>query len=281
MNNSLVQSLSGGATFNETFVQTTTAIENYCSWIADQSDTGNSSLDAILNKCKSDAIVWYNSIYPTYLNMPATIASSGQTIDGDLSTLMSLAQQLQSNNTPQIQQAIAQYAANLEQTIQGLETQCVSLAQSLAVFSGNIASDSQAYNSGLNDINQQLSALNSQLSGLYGQLHSLQNATCPNSGDINACQQQINSVINEINQYTGFQQTFASGYQQSNEAAGASMYLSQFWNSFAADTNNVIASLQNIQNEPAAILQIELQQVQQRWNNLKSQLQQAGQSTSS
>lgn len=279
MSSSLIQSLSVGATFDQSFVQSTTAIENYCSWIADQSDTGNSSLDAILTKCKTDAIAWYNSIYPTYLNMPTTIASSGQTIDSDLSTLISLSQQLQSNNTPQIRQAIAQYAQDLEQTIQGLATQTAALAQSLTVFSQNIMSDSQSYNSGMGIINQQLSSLNVQLSGLYGQLHSLQSATCPNQGDINACQQQIDSVTSTMNQYEGFGQLFNTGLQESSEAAYAASYLAQFWVSFTSDAQNVTASLQNIQNAPASIVQIELEQVQQRWNNLKSQLQQAGQST--
>lgn len=274
---SLVQSLSVGATLDQSFVQSTAAIQDYCSWITDQPDTGNPSLDAILTKCKSDAITWYNGIYPTYLNMPATIADSGQTIDGDLSTLMSLAQQLQANDTPQIRQSIAQYAGNLEQTIQGLQTQTAALAQSLLTFAQNIAADSASYNSGLNTINQQISSLNSQLSGLYGQLHSLQSATCPSQSDINACQQQINSVQNQISQYNGFQSVFITGGQKSNEASYSANYLSQFWHSFAADAGNVIASLQNIQNEPAAVLEIDLQQTQQRWNALKSQLQQAGQ----
>lgn len=274
----LVQSLNEGAGLVDTFVQSTGSITNYCSWIAGQSDTGNPNLDTILNTCKTHASQWYNTIYPEFLNMPATISAQGQQIDGDLTTLMSLAQQLQANDTPQIRQSITQYAADVSQRLQGLQTQTSGLSSALQIFGGNVAGDvASGYNAGLNIIGQNMNNLQSQLSQFYGQLHSLQNATCPNSGDISACQQQISTTQNEISQYQQYDGVFTNGQRQASDAATASSYLAGFWTSFSQDISNVNNSLQNIQSQPAIILKLDLQETQQNWDNTKAQLQQMSQ----
>lgn len=269
-----VQLLSDGQSINVYYSQAVSSIESYCSWISSQS-VADSTLNSVLEGLKTDASTWYNTIYPTYLNMPATIATCGVQIDNDLNMLISLVnQENQGGASAPLQQQVTVYANSLITVIQGLQSQVNALAVAISAFQGNISGDVGTINNTLVVIQNNINTLNQQLSSEYGQLHSLQNATCPNSGDINSCQQTINNTQGQLQTENNAWDVFSQASGMAADASAGAGYLAGFWQSFSTDIQACIAGLNNIATQPASAAIANLEANKSRWDNMQSQLQQ-------
>ncbi len=279
MYSQFVQSLTSGSGLTSSFVQAANSIKSYCTWIASQS-VGDAGLNATLVTIKTHAASWYNSIYPTYLDMPDTITTSGTQITGDLNMLISLAKQLQTAPSSSLEQQITQYANALIGTLTGLQTEMSSLATDIATFGGNLTSDARTMQSTMQSITVTINNLNNQLVQLYGQLHALQNATCPNQGDINACNNSINAARQQLETEIQAANIFNQALNMCQSAIGGAGYLASFWQGMTADTGSCIASLQQISSVSATILLLDLESNQANWNNLDATLQQISQQIS-
>lgn len=274
MPSQLVQLLSADQSLGVCYSQAVSGIESYCSWISSQS-VADTTLNSVLEGLKTDASTWYNTIYPTYLNMPATIATSGVQIDNNLNMLISLVnQENQSGTSAPLQQQITVYATALIAVLQGLQSQVNALAIAITAFQGNISGDVGTINNTLVTIQNNINTLNQQLSTEYGQLHSLQNATCPNSGDINSCQQTIDTTNTQLQTEDSAWGVFAQASGMAAEASVGAGYLAGFWQSFSADIQACIVGLNNITAQPASVVAADLEANKTRWDNMQSQLQQ-------
>jgi|GEM_PF-4076141 len=269
-----VHLLSGNQSLNDCYLQAVSGIESYCSWISSQS-VSDTTLNSVLEGLKTDASTWYNTIYPTYLNMPATIATCGVQIDNDLDILISLVnQENQSGTSAPLQQQITVYTNALITILQGLQSQVNALAVAITSFQGNISGDVGTINNTLVTIQNNINTLNQQLSSEYGQLHSLQNATCPNSGDINSCKNTINTTQGQLQTENNAWAVFGQASGMAAEASMGAGYLAGFWQSFSADIQACIAGLNNITAQPASVVAADLEANKSRWDNMQSQLQQ-------
>jgi hypothetical protein len=255
------------------FAQSVTEVQNYSQAMAGLSMTGDATADGVLNQAKTDAAQWYNTIYPTYLNMPTTITDQSASIDSGLTALVQLASQLQSDpSNADVRQAVNNEASSLSTTVSSLQSQTQALSSDLSTFASNLQSDVGALGSALNALNTQVNDLEQQLSQLYGQLHSLQSATCPNQGDINSCQNAINSVTNQAQQASNAAQTVSDAGQAAVSAGSGLQYLGGYWSSVTSDAGNCVNALTKMQSDPASIVQIDLANTQQLWNSLKTEL---------
>ncbi len=259
------------------FMQSVATIQNYASWIEGQQATGVAQADSVLSTCKQHAMQWYNEIYPSYLNLPSQITTAGIQIDNNLSLLIQLAGQLESTDTPAIRQSISQYSTSLLNTLQGLETEISGVGTSLSQFKDEMNADVPQLGQALMALNQNLAAQYQRLNQLQGQLHSLQSASCPSSSAISSCQQLIQSVQSQIASLQPAIVVFQNACNQCGQVVNSAIYLTSFWTGINVGLEQVIQGLQNIQNSPAAILDLELQQNEANWNNLKSELEQINQ----
>jgi hypothetical protein len=263
--------LSAGQVMSSSFVQAVGTIESYCTWIASQS-VSDGTLNATLQQVKVDASTWYSTIYPNYLNMPLNITTIGTTIDGDLNMLITLAQQLGSTSSQPIEQQIAQYSTSLSNTLLGLQTQINALVTLLTNFQNNLNKDAQILNTNAVSIQNTLISLGQQMANLYGKLHSLQNATCPSKGDINACQNLIQSTQTQINTNNQALQVFSQALNSIQGAINGAGYLSNFWMGFSADIQACNAVLANIVKESGTILVSDLQANKVNWDATQASL---------
>jgi hypothetical protein len=274
MEQPFITALSTSQSVVPSYVQAVNAIQAYCDWIITQS-LPNQSLNNTLQQLRVHAGAWYNTIYPQYLNMPATIVSNGTTINGDLSILMTLAQQEeQQGSSPALQQQITQYANALIGTLQGLLTQVTGLASALAVFQQDLTGDSGTINNTLNSIQTTIYSLQQQLASAYGQLHSLQSATCPDKGKISACQNLINQLQQQLQQETQAYQVFSQAAHLIQGAIVGAQYLAGYWTGVANNIQACISGLQNISDVSGAILIVDLQVAQSQWNAIQSNFEQ-------
>ncbi|WP_158800453.1 hypothetical protein [Pedobacter sp. L105] len=269
-----VQLLSDNQSLDYCYSQAVSGIESYCTWISSQS-VADITLTPILEGVKTDASTWYNTIYPTYLNMPATIATCGVQIDNDLDMLISLVdQENQSGISAPLQQQITVYANALIAILQGLQSQVNALAVAIVAFQGNISGDVGTINNTLVIIQNNINTLNQELSTEYGQIHSLQNATCPNSGDINSCEKTISATQGQLQTESNAWDVFDQASGMAAEASMGAGYLAGFWQSFSADIQACLAGLNNITAQPASVVAADLSANKSRWDNMQSQLQQ-------
>lgn len=277
----LIQALSGGQSLGPSFVQAVGEIQSYSTWIASQSISGDQTLSTILQTVKTHASDWYNTIYPTYLNMPSTILTSGQEISGDLTMLISLAQQMQTGTSQTLEQQVQQYAKSLTATLQSLQSKTGALATALTTFQTDLTGDSGNMLGGMRYIQNQIQSVNQQLANSYGQLHSLKSAACPDKDKINACENTINLLTQRLQGYQNDGNLFQQGIAQVQNAISGAAYLASFWQGINTDIANCIQGLANIANDPPAVLLTDLQNNQKNWNNLAAILQQISQQIAS
>lgn len=279
MNQQFLITLSEGAALTPSFVQAANSIASYCKWIVMQSLPAG-DYAAGLQTFKAHAGTWYDTIYPTYLDMPATIVSSDTQINNNLNMLLSLAQQLDGGSTPALEQQLTLYANQLIKTLQDLQGRISSLSQAVTAFANNLGSDSNTARNAMNNMQNQIAQDNNQLSQLYGRLHSLQNATCPDGGQISDCSKQISNEQAQINSLRQSQNLYDQVNSNASQAVNGANYLASFWQGIVVDIQNCVISLQRIPNETGVILKIDLQANQANWQRLEAELQQISQQIS-
>jgi len=262
--------LSASDNINQAFEASLQTIQSYVSWIENQQSIGTTAPDNVLTAAKVHANAWTNIIYPTYEVLPNTILSKDDQIEADINGLIYYKEQLQNNDTPKIRQSISQCANNLIQILNILETETQNLINQLSSFRINLSNDTLSFQGELNDINNQIIQTQNQIAKLKGQLHALQNATCKNDKEIKACQKQITTEQNSLNQYQNLATEFSKGANDSYQSSLASAYLQSFWETVKSDIDNCTGSLQDINNNPTTLLTIDISTVEQNWANSKS-----------
>lgn len=272
---SLSATLSAENTTNvAAFVAAVNAVQAYSSWVQGQS-IPDPDLNNYLTQLKSDAIQWINVIYPLYLNMPNTVASQGSTIDNDLSTLISLAEQYQNSPSPALQTAINQALNGLISLVQGIASGVGALASDLANYYDALnGKDSGILQQAESQLQKDQQGCSAQLASNLGRLHQLQSATCPNQTAIGQCQQLVNQLQAQLQQYLNDSNELNQVAQSLGNAANGLQYLGGYWQQILADADQCVSSLQRAVNNTGVLLQLELQANLQNWNDLKSLLQQ-------
>ena len=267
--------VSGGAT-NPGFVASVTAIQAYSTYLAGLQLTSDATLNSTLTTAKTDAAQWYDSIYPTYLDMPATISSQSPTVDAGLTALVQLAGQYQSTPTAAILAGITEQAATLLQTVGSLASQAGSLTTQLTSFATSLQSDLGALNSAAGQVAVVVSGLQQQVTGLYGQLQHLRSAACPSKSAIQACEQTISVTQQQLQDAESAQSVASTAAQESGTAGSGLGYLAGYWGAVAQDAQACVSALAAIQSDPATVIQTDLQHTQQLWAELEQQFQELG-----
>ena len=274
MKSTLVSTFKSSESQTDSYLQAVQCIQNYCAWIINRS-VADPGLNSTLETIRVNAGAWYNTIYPTYLNMPSTILTSGNSIDNDFDMLISLANQEKNNSTPeiaaQIIQYVIQYASLIIETIQSLETQIKSLSSSISDFQSLISTDRNTLQNTGNSIQYNINSLNCKLSSLHGQLNSLEHAVCPNKNAINACRNEIDETSKQLETFSQASTIFSQAISLSSDAVYGALYLSRYWSFVDKDICSCITSLNKISKETGIILSMDLQSNKTRWDNFKSE----------
>lgn len=274
MENIVLNAVNNADSASQSYTQFVQTIQTYCNWIEGQSIGFDSNLNAVLTACKNNAAQWFNTIYPTYLNMPATIASTDTTVRSNLNLLVQLAGQLQADNTPAVQASINQYANSLQGTVNTIRQQTAGLSSALQTFQTNLTGDQQTLISTSGTIEQRIRDGQSYLSQLVATLHQQQNATCPSSSDINNTQNSINNQKALLNNLASAQGVFATAKQYAYNAISALAYLTTYWQLISKDAQASGITLSRLQSDPGTVLQLDLTTSLNQWNALMQQYQQ-------
>ena len=176
---------------NAAFLQAVAEIQSYAQQLAGTPAAGEPQVNAVLLTAKANASQWYDTIFPTYLELPQAIAADGTTIDDGLGLLSRLSGQLEAGSSAALLGQVDQQAASLATTIEALQNQVSGLAGSLQTFHDRVSGDTTALQEAAGVANTACFALQIELSALYGKLNSLKSATCPSASDIQACAQQL------------------------------------------------------------------------------------------
>jgi hypothetical protein len=220
-------------------------------------------------KTKSDALQWVNNFYPASLQLPQQIIDDGQQITPALATLVSAAQQLQSDpNNTALHTAISNSAQSLATTVSGLLGQINTLVKNLQGFAAAIQQDVTNQQIALHRLNMDTQAMAAELNALYGRLHSLESATCPDRGAIASCQQQIQSLYQQLNAIQHLAPVLQSAAGQTSPALQGLQYLSNYWASSASSTQTTLSTLQATVTAPVNVLQLDLAAAQNGWNQI-------------
>lgn len=271
--NPILAAVADATTPNAGFTQSVAEIQAYSQYMATVGMTGDPAIDGTLTTAKTNAAQWYNSIYPTYLDMPATISAKGSDITSGLSLLTQLAGQYASSPTDAIRAAINSEAASLQATVGDLGSQAQALDGALATFASDLQSDTAGLQSAANTAAQQITALQQQLATEYGTLQHLQNAACPSKSDITACEQTISATQSQITAAQSAQNVASEAAQGAVNAGSGLGYLAGYWGAVAQDAAQCVAALAKLQTDPGDVLQMDLATTEQLWAALEAQFQ--------
>jgi len=265
---------------DQQYLQSVQAITGYNQFITGQSAPGNlpaspaidQSATALTN-ARTVSMNWFNQVYPACLDVPQTITGGSAAITGGLQELTSLASQLAADpGNQQLSQAVASTAGQLTGEVTALQSSCAGLGNTLSQYAGSLQSAVGGLQSSLGGLQGLLNQLNAQLCQDIARLNSLQHATCPNQGDINAAA----GVVQNDQQALANTANFANQLNQCGQSAGAALsglsYLAGTWNQLAALAENAVQALQSINGQPAVVIQLDLQQASQAWQGLLAQL---------
>lgn len=254
---------------NAAFLQAVAEIQSYAQQLAGTPAAGEPQVNAVLLTAKANASQWYDTIFPTYLELPQAIAADGTTIDDGLGLLSRLSGQLEAGSSAALLGQVDQQAASLATTIEALQNQVSGLAGSLQSFHDRVSGDTTALQEAAGVANTVCFVLQIELSALHGKLNSLKSATCPSASDIQACAQQLTQTQDALTAARSDLQTATAASSAAGGATAGAAYLASFWASVGADAGNVLAALGRIQSDPASVVGVDLSTTQQLWSTLK------------
>lgn len=270
-----IDALAAGSGPSETLSQTAQTIQNFVSWIASQSSATAGDQSGAVDTVKNHASTWYNSIYPTYLNMPGQITGQGATVTQNLTLLVDLAGQCQAGVSPAMASSIQSAAGKLQQAVQVINQQTTDLGQALQDFSRNVGNDEGTIGLAAGQLTVESAKEQQDLVSLYGQLHHLQSAACPSKKDIHACQdaiQRASQALGALKAGLGLLNAISAQLSSVSQAAG---YLSSYWTTVGKDAGNCIGPLGQLTSNPDLITQLNLSGAQQSWSQFLQTLTQA------
>jgi len=256
------------------------AITAYNQFITNQSVPGNlpnapeiSQAAAALTQSRQVSLTWFNQVYPSCLNLPQDITNSSAAITGGLQELTSLAGQLAADpGNPQLAQAVATTASQLAAEVGQLQTGCAGMASTLSQYANSLQQAAQGLMSCLGGLQSLLCAQNAQLCHDIAQLNSLQHATCPNQGDINAAEGVVQNDQQALTNTENFAQQINSCGQSAGDAVSGLNYLAGYWMQLSSLAGQAQQALQQISGQPATVVQLDLTAASNAWQGLLDQL---------
>lgn len=265
---------------NQQYLQSVQAITSYNQFITDQSVPGNlpnapeiSQAVSALTTSRQVSLTWFNQVYPSCLNLPQNITSESSAITANLQELTDLAGQLAADpGNAQLAQAVATTAGQLAGEVGQLQTSCADLANTLSQYANSLQQAAQGLMSSLGGLQSLLCAQNAQLCQDIARLNSLQHATCPNQGDINAAE----GVVQNDQQALLSTENFAQQINNCGQSAGAAVsglnYLAGYWMQLSSLAGQAQQALQQVSGQPASVIQIDLAAASNAWQGLLTQL---------
>lgn len=246
----------------ETISRAVDNINDYCSSIAGQGDVAVTGLSDFnrwsLNRYKTNAAQWFDTISPAHLNMPDTILSHGNQITADLADLSALSEELTIDDNPQLKQAMADAAGDLAKTLQNLLDRINDLSQSLGNFAVNIDDDRVDCDSRLDNAWTYIQNTISLVSGILG------------SSGIISSSPSMKQIMDSTKDSVHFTSTFRPLATKAAKAVQSAYLLQTFWTGIAFLIKNGLSNVQNIQDQSAANLSNVFQSAGNIWNNIQS-----------
>lgn len=252
-------------------VQSVTEIQAYSQTMANASVFASSPASATLAAAKTDAVAWYNDVYPAYLDLPATLLQLSPTVTGGLTALSSLATQYASTPSPQVRQGIDQEAAALATTVTQMRQQEGALTASLQTSGSNLADDTPKLHNAAQASGSYANGVQAQLGAAYGQLQSLEGAACPDNNATQACEMTTATLQQQLETATDDYSTVSGAASSASNAHTGVAYLVGYWSAVGSDASACVSALQRMQADPDAAVRTDLQATQQAWTGIQQQ----------
>ena len=265
---------------NQQYLQSVQAITSYNQFITNQSAPSGLSSDpaigqatAALTQSRQVSLNWFNQVYPACLNVPANITSESGGITGLLQELTNLAGQLAADpSSTQLATAVTSTASQLAGEVTQLQTGCTGLGNTLSQYGSSLQQAAQGLLSSLGGLQSLLSAQHAQLYNDIAQVNSLQHATCPNQGDINAAEHVVQNDQQTILSTDDFAQQIYSCGQSAGGAVSGLSYLAGYWIQLGGLAGTALQALQQLSGQPGRVIQMDLQTAGNAWQGLLDQL---------
>ena len=152
----------------------------------------------------------------------------------------------------------------------------LTLVTALDGFSRTLAADQQNLGNAVNALYDDMGNLQEQLSQLNGEL-ALQYGTFDTSG-AEQTQADIQSTNDQLQQTQNLYSFCAQAGSGASSALQGLDYLAGYWGSVSTQAGQVVPILQQVSNDPASVVQLDLQAASQAWAQLLTLSQQtAGQ----
>jgi hypothetical protein len=265
---------------NQQYLQSVQAVTGYNQFITNQSVPGGLPSDPAISQATSAltnsrqvSLTWFNQVYPACLNVPQNITSESAGITGLLQELTSLAGQLAADpDSTQLAQAVTRTAGQLAGEVTQLQTSCAGLGGTLSQYGSSLQQAAQGLLSSLSGLQTSMSNQHAQLCRDIAQLNSLQHATCPNQGDIDAAEQLIRNDQQTMVSTGNFAGQIDSCGQSAGGAVSGLNYLAGYWIQLGSLAGTSLQALQQISGQPASVIQLDLQTAGKAWQGLLDQL---------
>lgn len=242
-----------------------------------EADDAYKQAASAFTQMKTDAMQWVNQVHPADMTMPTVVVSAGSTITSALASLTTAAAQLAGDLSNQaLQQTIADQATALATDVSTLQGKISTLVTALDGFSRTLAADQQNLGNAVNALYDDMGNLQEQLSQLNGEL-ALQYGTFDTSG-AEQTQADIQSTNDQLQQTQNLYSFCAQAGSGASSALQGLDYLAGYWGSVSTQAGQVVPILQQVSNDPASVVQLDLQAASQAWAQLLTLSQQtAGQ----
>jgi hypothetical protein len=265
---------------NQQYLQSVQAITGYNQFITNQSVPGSLPNDpaivqatAALTQSRQVSLTWFNQVYPACLNVPQNITSESGAITGLLQELTSLAAQLAADpGNTQLAQAVTTTAGQLAGEVSALQISCTGLGGTLSQYGSSLQQAAQGLLTTFGGLQSLISSQHAQLCRDIAQLNSLQNATCPNQGDISAAQRLVVNDQQTLGSTSNFAQQIDSCGQSAGGAVSGLNYLAGYWVQLGGLAGTSLQALQQLSGQPASVIQLDLQTAGNAWQGLLDQL---------
>jgi len=265
---------------NQQYLQSVQAITGYNQFITGQSapsglpnDPAIVQATSALTQSRQVSLTWFNQVYPSCLNVPENITSESGGITALLQELTSVAGQFASDpGNSQLAQAVASTAGQLAGEVNTLQLSCAGLGSTLSQYATSLQQAAQGLLTCIGALQSLISTEHATLCSDIAKLNSLQHATCPNQGDINAAERLVQNDQQTINSTAGFAEQLNSCGQSAGGAVSGLNYLAAYWVQLASLANTSLQALRQISGQPASVIPLDLQTASKAWQGLLDQL---------
>ncbi len=277
MTSNFIDLLVKDSSSSQQFIAAVENIKSYSQWITSFSNTGNSSVDKVLSTAKTNDAQWYNTIFPTYLNMPATVLSKSSTIDSDLNMLLTLNSQLDGSDDKKVLSSIGQYATNLLTVLTDLQNITSGLGKNLIQYQNNLAQDSQSIAQAYQTIEGEINTENGSIASDQSKLNALEHASSKDKKKIKDAKDLIRSEQQKLATLQSQAKLMYKGKALIDQAVQSSTFLGNYWRTIAGNLIGSMALLKTISTQPADVMKADLDQSKSTWEQIKEEYQEIDQ----